>query len=477
MSVRITQSQFYSLLNSNLSANYSKLANLQQQVSSGKRLLRPSDDPGGESIALTLRNSQADVGRYLDAAADARTRLDEAAGLATDANTTLSNVRELVVRGLNDSLGASARTTLANEVEELGKQLLQIANTRSDGGYVFGGTNLSQAPYAETDVNGRKHVVWQGGNSVARATIGSGDAIDTGVTGSQLFSRWAPTGTTYAGLTGAHAGRSSDKGTAYEELTVRHDSTTATLGAGVTLVASGASDTVLGTRTLEVDAATSRVRLGSGAWTSLPDAAGGNRANVVVKDDKGAEVHLDFSAWTGASFSGSVSGSGSVSIDGTNFTSVNFTETDLQLSDATSGAIVHLDTTGLVRSGRDLVSFGGTSSVFDTIQGIADDLRNETGLSNSDIQARLGARLKELDAKHDDVLVGVGTLAAKSARATDVQERLNTRSIDLQGRLENVEDVDLTAAVLDISRTQQTLELVQSTGSRLLRTSLLDYLR
>lgn len=477
MAVRITQSQFYSLLNSNLKANYSRLAGLQEQVSSGKRLLRPSDDPAGEALSLTLRNSQADVSRYLDAAADARTRLDEAAGLATDANTTLASIRELVVRGLNDSLGTNARSILANEVEELGKQLLQTVNTRSDGSFVFGGTNLSQPPYAEVDVNGRKRTVWQGGNSVARATIGSGDNIETGVPGSQLFSRWAPTGTRYAGLTGAAAGASSDQGTAFEELTVRHDATTATLGAGVALFGGGASDTVLGTRTVEVDAATNRVRLGAGAWTTIPDVASGGRSNVVVKDDRGAEVHLDFSSWTGAGFSGSVAGAGSVSIDGTNFTAVNFTDTDLQLTDATSGAIVHVNTTGITRSGRDLVSFGGTSNVFDIIQGITEDLRNPTALSNPDVQARLGARLRELDAKHDDVLVGLSTLAAKSARTSDVQERLNTRSIDITGRLEEVEDVDLTSAVLEISRTQQTLELVQSTGSRLIRTSLLDYLR
>jgi len=130
-----------------------------------------------------------------------------------------------------------------------------------------------------------------------------------------------------------------------------------------------------------------------------------------------------------------------------------------------------------VRSGQDLVTFGGTANAFDTLQGIVADLRNDAGLSTQELQKRLGARLTELDLKHDDVLVGAGALAARSARTASVQERLGNRSIDLAGRLEAVEDVDLTTAVLGITKTQQTLELVQATGSKLLRTSLLDYLR
>ncbi|MBL8858724.1 MAG: flagellar hook-associated protein FlgL [Planctomycetes bacterium] len=477
MAARITQSQFYSVLESNLKTNYGKLALYQQQVSSGKRINRPSDDPGGSAVALALRNSQADIGRYLTAAGDARSRLDESAVLANDANATLASVRELVVRGMSDTMNASSRQALANEIEQLGLQLLQIANTQSDGTYLFGGTNSKQPPFAEVTVNGQKRIVWQGSGSAARATIGAGDEVETSLPGNQLFAKWSPTGTKYAGLTGARAGTSKDQGVAFEELTVRHDATNAVLGAGIVLANGGANDTLIGTRSVEVDAANNQVRLGTGAWTPIPSAASGQRTGVIAKDENGAEVHFDFSAWSGVDLSGSATGTGSVSIDGTNFTTIDLTETNLQLTDAVSGAIIHLNTTGITRSGRDLVNFGGTSNAFDIIGGLVADLRNPSGMSTQELQKRLGSRLVELDAKHDDVLVGLSALGSRSARTTDVQERLNGRSIELQGRLEKVEDVDLTSAVLEITRAQQTLELVQSTGSRMLRTSLLDYLR
>lgn len=475
MAVRTTQNQFFSLLNSNLQANYYKLAELQQEVSSGKKLLRPSDDPGGQSLSLTLRGAKADIARYQASAADARTRLDEAASLATAANETLSSVREVVVRGLSDSLGQDARTSLANEVDQLLQALLQTANTRNESGYVFGGTEIGQPPFGETDLNGQRRIVWQGGESVSRATIGAGDDIDTGVPGSQLFARIFPTGTRYGGVSGARAGASSDQGTGFEELIVRHDATTGSLGAGIVLASGGASDTILGARTLEVDATTNRVRLGTGTWMEIPSVTAG-RSDVAVKDANGAEVHLDLSGWTGASFSGTLTGSASLSLDGTNFTAIDLTEEDLQLSDATTGVIVHVDTRGITRAGSDLVTFGGTPNVFEVLQGIAADLRNEDTRTNAEVRARLNARLVELDQRHDDVLVGLSSLAAKSSRITAVQERLTSRNVDVQGRISDVEDVDISQAVIEITRTQQTLELVQATGSKLVRTNLLNYL-
>jgi flagellar hook-associated protein 3 FlgL len=165
-----------------------------------------------------------------------------------------------------------------------------------------------------------------------------------------------------------------------------------------------------------------------------------------------------------------------VSLDGSNYTPINLTETNLQLKDAATGSIIHVDTTSVVRSGQELVTFGGTSNVFDMLAGMAADLRS-TNLTNDEIQQRLGARLGELDSQHNNLLVGLGSLGARSARIADVQDRLQTRTVDIESRLSDVQDVDITKAVLDLTRTQQTLQLAESTGAKILQTTLLDYLR
>lgn len=476
MNLRVSQNQLYNLLTTHLQDNFSSLAHLQEQVSSGKRILRPSDDPTGSSLALALHVRDAQIDGWSKTASTARARVDEATSLVQQASDALGSAREYTIQGMSTALGTNARAILATQVDQLREQMLQLANTQYDGEYLFGGTNTTQAPVTQTGAGDTIKATFNGNDEPRMVTVGAGDDIDTGVPGKSLFAKWAPTGTTYGGTSGIKAGTSGDQGSGFENLYVRHDATTGTPGAGITLANGGANDTFLGARTLEVDAAGSRIRLGGGTWVAITGTAGTYSTDLAVQDDHGATIHVDLSGWTGASTTSTVTGSGSVSLDGTNYTAINGTETNLQLKDAATGSIIHVDTTGVVKAGTDLVTFGGTSNVLDLLAGIAADLRNTT-LSNDEIQQRLGDRLGELDKLHDNLLVGLGSLGARSARIADVQDRLQTRTVDVQSRLTDVEDVDITQAVLDLTRTQQTLQLAESTGAKIIQTTLLDYLR
>jgi flagellar hook-associated protein 3 FlgL len=474
--MRVSQNQLYNLLTTHLQDSFSSLAQLQEQVSSGKRIQVPSDDPTGSSLALALHVRHAQIDGYASTATSARTRVDEASSIVQQASDVLGSARELAIQGMSTALGANARAILATQVYQLREQMMQLANTQYDGEYIFGGSNTTQSPVKQTGVGDSAKVTWQGDDHPRMVTVGPGDDIDTGVPGKSLFARFSPTGTTYGGTSGIKAGTSGDQGSGFANLIVRHDSTSGTPGAGVTFANAGANDTFLGDRTLEIDSNGPKVRLGGGTWVNFTSTAGAYPTDVAVQDDHGATIHLDLSAWTGAASTSTVHGSGSLSLDGTNFTAMNGTETNLQLKDPSTGTIIHVDTTAAVRSGQDLVTFGGTTNVFDMLAGMAADLRNTT-LTNDEISKRLGARLGELDAQHDSVLVGLGSLGARSARIADVQDRLNTRTVDVESRLANVEDVDITKAVLDLTRTQQTLQLAESTGAKIIQTTLLDYLR
>ncbi len=476
MNLRVSQNQLYSLLTTHLQNSFSSLAQLQEQVSSGKRISRPSDDPTGSSLALALHVRHAQIDGYSATATSARTRVDEASSIVQQASDVLGSARELTIQGMSTALGANARAILATQVDQLREQMLQLANTQFDGEYIFGGSNTTQAPVSQSGVGDSAKVAWQGNDHPRMVTVGPGDDIDTGVPGKSLFARWSPTGTTYGGTSGIKAGTSGDQGSGFANLIVRHDSTSGTTGAGVTLANAGANDTFLGDRTLEIDASGPKVRLGGGTWVNFTSSAGAYPTDLAVQDDHGATIHLDLSGWSGAGSTNTVHGSGSLSIDGTNFTAINGTETNLQLKDPATGTIIHVDTTSAVRSGQDLVTFGGTTNVFDMLAGLAADLRNTT-LSNDEISKRLGSRLGELDAQHDSLLVGLGSLGARSARIADVQDRLQTRTVDVESRLTDVEDVDITKAVLDLTRTQQTLQLAEATGAKIIQQTLLNYLR
>ena len=72
---------------------------------------------------------------------------------------------------------------------------------------------------------------------------------------------------------------------------------------------------------------------------------------------------------------------------------------------------------------------------------------------------------------------GLGALAARSQRLNDADTRLDDVDVHLQSDLSGVEDADLSSVVLDLTRAEQTLQVTQAAGARLLETTLLNYLR
>ena len=75
---------------------------------------------------------------------------------------------------------------------------------------------------------------------------------------------------------------------------------------------------------------------------------------------------------------------------------------------------------------------------------------------------------------HDDLLVGLGVLGARGARLNSADQRQGDLALQLDSRLSQVEDADLSEAALDFSRSQSILELAQATGARILQTSMLQ---
>ena len=180
--------------------------------------------------------------------------------------------------------------------------------------------------------------------------------------------------------------------------------------------------------------------------------------------------------WTGADFSGTVTGSGSVSIDGGTYQAVTLTETNLELVNPDSGAVVHLDTTGISRAGEELVTFEGAANLFDTLAGVVEDLRNEDGIATGEVVDRLNQRLGEFDRNHQNFLTALGQLGSRAARLDATASSLADTSVHLQGLVSSVEDADLAEVVLDLTRAEQTLQVAQATGARLLQQTLLNYL-
>ncbi len=149
--MRITTANTYATTINNLQLRQQDLSDAQTRLSSGKRVLMPSDDPAAaaraeRALAAELRSEASQ--RSVDASKVLMTQAESALG---DANELLSQVREALVAAGNASYTDANRAIQANKIQGLRDQLLQVAN-RSDGAgtYLFGGQGANQAPFVDT---------------------------------------------------------------------------------------------------------------------------------------------------------------------------------------------------------------------------------------------------------------------------------------------------------------------------------------
>src|SRR5690554_5678475 len=107
----------------------SDLAKTQLQVSTGKRILTPSDDPIGAVKMLELQRQIGLSQQYQDNADVADSRLSITDGLLKSSGDIMQRIRELAVQGLNDTNDASARQGIAEEINQLNSALVALANS------------------------------------------------------------------------------------------------------------------------------------------------------------------------------------------------------------------------------------------------------------------------------------------------------------------------------------------------------------
>jgi flagellin-like hook-associated protein FlgL len=144
MAIRPTQSSTFALVRLGLMNNFAKLASAQEQVASGKRILRPSDDPVGASQALGYRNRLSAHERFLAASQNGQTLLDTAASNLQNAGELLAGARATLLQAMNGTQTAADRQLYANELRLIRDHLLSIGNAKS------GGPSRSRASVAAT---------------------------------------------------------------------------------------------------------------------------------------------------------------------------------------------------------------------------------------------------------------------------------------------------------------------------------------
>ncbi|MGY1727601.1 flagellar hook-associated protein FlgL [Geodermatophilus sp. SYSU D01062] len=146
--MRITQRAVAQTALQGLTRNLADLGKLQEQLTSGKVVSRPSDSPTAVNRSLQIRKDQAATAQHARNISDAQSWMETTDTALTSMVAQVRRVRDLTVQAANDgALTDAGRTAIAAEISALRDSLLGLANENVDGRPVFGGATSGAKAY------------------------------------------------------------------------------------------------------------------------------------------------------------------------------------------------------------------------------------------------------------------------------------------------------------------------------------------
>lgn len=186
--MRVTNGMMVNNLLRNLGRNLSRMEKTQQQLSSGKKFVNPSDDPIGVSRSLRLNTEISTISQHKRNADDVKSWLGTTEMAVSNVNEILKRAKELTVQASSETNSLDERTAISAEIKELRKQLIQIGNTTYAGSYLFSGYKTDKPLFKADgtyDIGGSANTLTL--DEVIQVNIGVGDKIDENFIGQRLF--------------------------------------------------------------------------------------------------------------------------------------------------------------------------------------------------------------------------------------------------------------------------------------------------
>lgn len=187
---RVTNDYLSETVVQNLLTNRTKLVDLQTQISSGKRISKPSDDVIASISVVSTNNSLGKIGNYLKNIDNAQSELDYADKALTTVVDSVQSARELIVQVLNSSSGPSEIQSINDQIKQLIDQIKDAANTKFENKYIFGGRETDSPPFAVPVTGEVKYVGSADGSGDRNVEISDGVTVPINITGDRIFGEY-----------------------------------------------------------------------------------------------------------------------------------------------------------------------------------------------------------------------------------------------------------------------------------------------
>lgn len=192
--MRIATSMIFDAGVSTMNKQSAALLHLQQQISSGRRILTPADDPVAAARALEVTQSKDILGQFLTNQGNANSALGLSETQLTSVNDILARIKELTVQVGNASVAATDRRTIAFELRARFDELLGIANAADgQGQYLFSGYMGSTKPFSgnvdQLNAAPGNEIVYQGDDGQRTLQVSATRMLEISDSGNDVFRR------------------------------------------------------------------------------------------------------------------------------------------------------------------------------------------------------------------------------------------------------------------------------------------------
>ncbi|MGK5510835.1 flagellar hook-associated protein FlgL [Brevibacillus formosus] len=186
MAVRVTQNMLNSNMLRNLHNSMRNMDRLQDQLASGKKIAKPSDDPVVAARGMFYRSSLMENEQYTRNVDEAKSWLDMTDSTMDEVGNVMKRIKELLVYSGDGAISPEDLKTMASEVQELKNHLGTLANQQINGKYIFAGTDTNKAPY-DAAANGGKGDFVNTNSSLINLEVSQNVFVTSNVNAQNIF--------------------------------------------------------------------------------------------------------------------------------------------------------------------------------------------------------------------------------------------------------------------------------------------------
>lgn len=446
-----------------------RMTSLQEQISSGNRIIRSSDGPSDTYRIMSLRQTESEFENYFKNLDEIETSLLEGSNALQQISNITTRVGVLVAQGATGTYGEQNREAIAEEINELLEQSVSLANHKVLGRHIFGGADSTDVPFEATRKNGRiTQVEYVGSYDERPAPVAPGVTMSGQIVGDRVFRNHDRQDVKFHGETGAAPGTGTPSVRSDFWLTIERNTQYPIGASGLAAGTDSNQDTIFGDHQITINAGT----VSLDGHTAV--AYTGAETNLEITNAAGETVHLDMTGGALADGSYTVT-SGQMRIEDGPPTQIDFSNNNMTVQD-NKGRVLYVDATGITQPGEELVENPGTHDLFNMLIHIRDLLLNKNDLTTD----RLLDSMRRAQNSVDEIARGfrqrITILGGRLGGVDRLRDTLTDLRDHAKAEANAIEQADVVDVATDLARTQTLYEMSLTATAKVIQVTLLDFI-